>query len=65
MERGWGEQTMTDALIAFVSTIILGIVILAKIWWDGDGTSWRFTKWYSVVFFAVAIVVGGITFFNS
>ncbi|SFF07831.1 hypothetical protein SAMN04487969_11358 [Paenibacillus algorifonticola] len=55
---------MTDALIAFASTMLLGIIILVKIWWDGDGTSWRFTKWFSGICLAVALVVGGITFFK-
>lgn len=57
---------MENALIAFVSIMLLGIVIFVKLWWD-DGTvmSFKFTKWYFGIFFVAALIVGGGTFFMS
>ncbi len=56
---------MENALIAFISILLLGVVVFAKIWWDGSGISFKFTKWYFGIFFIVALIVGGSTFFVS
>ncbi len=56
---------MENALIAFISILLLGIVIFAKIWWDGSGIGFKFTKWYFGIFFVAALIVGGGTFFVS
>lgn len=56
---------MENALIAFVSILILGIVVFVKIWWEGTGTSFRFTKWYFVFFILAAAGVGVYTYFAS
>ncbi|MFD0715814.1 hypothetical protein [Paenibacillus sp. GCM10027626] len=57
---------MENALIAFVSIMLLGVVIFVKLWWD-DGAimSFKFTKWYFGIFFVAALIVGGVTFFLS
>ncbi|MGG1637959.1 hypothetical protein MHH56_05045 [Paenibacillus sp. FSL K6-3182] len=53
---------MFDAFIAFISIILFGVVIFVKIWWDGEGTSFKFTKWYFGIFFIAALIVGGCTY---
>ncbi|MNC43493.1 hypothetical protein D3C75_923560 [compost metagenome] len=62
--RGLGEY-MENALIAFISILLLGVVIFVKIWWDGPGISFKFTKWYFGIFLLAALIVGGGTFFVS
>ncbi len=53
---------MYNAFIAFIYIIILGAVIYAKIWWDGPGLSFKFTKWYFSIFFVVGLIVGVFTY---
>lgn len=53
---------MFNAFIAFLSTFLLGVVIYAKIWWDGSGVGWKFTKWFFGLFFIAALIVGGVTY---
>ncbi|GIO06613.1 hypothetical protein J31TS6_26410 [Brevibacillus reuszeri] len=53
---------MFNAFIAFITTLLFGVVIFAKIWWDGSGMSFTFTKWYFGIFFIAALVVGACTF---
>ncbi|GJM79316.1 hypothetical protein HMSSN139_18120 [Paenibacillus sp. HMSSN-139] len=50
---------MGDFLVAFVSVMLLGIVIFVKLWWD-DGANMRlkFWLWYFGLFFVGALVVG-------
>ncbi|WP_433945534.1 hypothetical protein [Paenibacillus sp. SN-8-1] len=50
---------MENGLIALVSILLLGIVIYAKLWWDGSTMSLRFTKWYFGLFLLGAVIVGG------
>ncbi|BFH65362.1 hypothetical protein [Paenibacillus azoreducens] len=54
---------MTNAFIAFISIVLLGIVIYVKVWWDGAGMSLRFTKWFFGICLVAAAVVGIGTFF--
>ena len=56
---------MENAFIAFICTIILGVIIYVKIWWEGPGTSFTFTKWYSGIFFIAALIVGVCTYFTG
>ncbi|WP_212961152.1 hypothetical protein [Cohnella xylanilytica] len=49
---------MYNGFIGFISILILGGVIYAKLWWDGSGMSWKFTKWYSLLFVIAALAVG-------
>lgn len=56
---------MENALIAFISIIVLGCVIFFSVWWDGGSVSLKFTKWFFGIFFAAALIVGGCTYFMS
>lgn len=51
------------AFIAWLSILLLGIVIYFTAWWQGTGMSLKFTKWYFGFFFAAAVIVGGYTYF--
>jgi len=54
---------MYNAFIAFIAILILGGVIFWTVWWQqGANLSWRFTKWYFLVFLAAAIIVGIATY---
>lgn len=53
---------MFNAFIAFISIMLLGVVIFIKLWWDGPGTSLAFTKWFFGIFFIAALIVGACTF---
>lgn len=53
------RRKMENGLIALVSILLLGIVIYAKLWWEGSGMSWQFTKWYFGLFLFGAVIVGG------
>lgn len=56
---------MFNALIAFLSVLLLGILIFVKLWWDGEGMSLRFAKWYFGIFLIAALIVGVCTYFMS
>ncbi len=43
---------------AFSAILILGAIIYGKLWWDGAGMSWRFTKWYFGLFAVGALITG-------
>ena len=54
---------MENALIAFVCVFLLGVVIYVTAWWEGSYFNLAFTKWFFVIFFVVALVSGGVTFY--
>ncbi|OXM82663.1 hypothetical protein [Paenibacillus rigui] len=54
---------MYSAFIAFISILLLGAVIYAKIWWDGTGVGLTFTKWFFGIFGIAGLVAAGITYF--
>ncbi|MFC5404906.1 hypothetical protein [Cohnella soli] len=54
---------MDNAIGGFFAILILGAIIYGKIWWDGPGLNWRFTKWYFAIFLVAAIAVGVGTYF--
>ncbi|WP_187386106.1 hypothetical protein [Paenibacillus tuaregi] len=56
---------MENGLIALVSVLLLGIVIYAKLWWDGSTMSLRFTKWYFGLFLLGALIVGGYFYITA
>ncbi len=64
-KRGLGGVKMENAIIAFVSIMLLGVVIFVKIWWDGAGISMRFTRWFFALFFVAAFVGGLYTFWMA
>lgn len=53
---------MENAIIAFVSVFLLGVVIYVSVWWEGSYFSLAFTKWFFIIFFVVALVSGGATY---
>ncbi|MFS0556764.1 hypothetical protein [Brevibacillus sp. 179-C9.3 HS] len=53
---------MENALIGFISTLIVGTVIFVSVWWEGTYFSWKFTKWFFGILFAIALGVGGYSF---
>lgn len=55
---------MENALIVFISILLLGAVIYGKIWWEGAGVSFKFTKWYFVIFSLAALIVAGVAYFK-
>ncbi|WP_281933227.1 hypothetical protein [Paenibacillus tyrfis] len=56
---------MENALIAFVSIMVLGGVIFYSLWWEGGNVGFTFAKWFFGIFFVAAMVVGGYTYFMS
>ncbi|WP_247740857.1 hypothetical protein [Cohnella sp. LGH] len=47
-----------NAFIAFISVMLLGAVIYGTVWWQGSNMSWKFTKWFFIVFFIAALITG-------
>lgn len=58
-------KKVENALVAFVSIMILGGVIFYSFWWEGGNVGFKFAKWFFGIFFAAALVVGGYTYFMS
>ncbi|WP_338552769.1 hypothetical protein [Paenibacillus sp. KS-LC4] len=56
---------MENALIVLVIIPIIAIAIFIKVWWDGNGMSWKFTKWYFGIFLVLALVGSAVAFFMS
>jgi len=56
---------MENALIALVAMVILGIILYIRLWWDGPGISFKFTKWYFGIALIAALIVAAVTFFMS
>ena len=57
IRRGSGDFGV-EFLGAFTAVLLLGAVIYGKLWWDGSGMSWRFTKWYFGLFAVGALITG-------
>ncbi|WP_193726594.1 hypothetical protein [Paenibacillus guangzhouensis] len=56
---------MMNSFIALITVIVLGILLLFKIWWDGIGTSWRFLKWYGIIILVAALIAAVVTLYMS
>ncbi|ANY67776.1 hypothetical protein BBD42_15850 [Paenibacillus sp. BIHB 4019] len=56
---------MENALIVLVTISIIAVVVFVKVWWDGNGMSWRFIKWYFGIFLILAVAGSTVTFFMS
>jgi hypothetical protein len=53
---------VTNAAIVFVCVLLIGIGIYIRIWWDGHGVSFKFTKWYFAIFLAASLILGLLTY---
>lgn len=50
---------MFNAFIAFSSTLLLGVIIFLKLFWDGSGImSFKFTKWFFGIVLIAALIAG-------
>jgi len=37
-------SNMETAVNASIFTVVMGLIFHFKLWWDGPGASWRFTR---------------------
>lgn len=50
---------MQDGMIAFVSILLLGMVIYGSLWWQGNNLTLRITKWFAIITLVGALIGGG------
>ncbi|MNN06699.1 hypothetical protein D3C81_1195000 [compost metagenome] len=58
-------SNMETAFYASIFTVILGGIFYFKLWWDGPGVGWKFTRWFFAILLVVTLVVGVCTYFMS
>lgn len=54
---------MENALIAFVTMLVVGVVSYIGTWFSSFEISRTFTKWYFIVIFAAALILGVLSYF--
>jgi len=55
MEQWSNMETVVNASIF---TVVMGLIFYFKLWWDGPGASWRFTRWFFGILVIIVLVVG-------
>lgn len=58
-------SNIETALYTSIFTVFLGLIFYFKLWWDGPGVSWSFTKKFFCILVITVCIVGVCAYFMS
>ncbi|AVK85910.1 hypothetical protein C3943_21635 [Lysinibacillus sp. B2A1] len=58
-------SNVETAMYSCIFTVVLGAIFYMKWWWDGNGITWKFTKYFLGILAIIVCIVGISVYFMS